>query len=89
MSILAGVILALAGVAVLVGLLNQLPPLPDAAVDALATLVGLAKGMDGFLPIGTIWTVFGLVLTIESTFLIIRALRWLWQRVRGQGGDDS
>lgn len=87
MDIIGGIILAIGSVAILVTLLNMIPPLPDAAVNALATAAGLAKGLNGLFPIGTIFTIFSLVLVIEGVVMFIRTLRWLWKRVRGGGGD--
>jgi len=86
MDVIGRVILALAALAALVGLLSLIPALPAEAVDALAQLVALARGLDGFLPIDLIWSLFALVLSIEATIMLIRALRWLWKRMAG--GDD-
>lgn len=61
-----------------------IPPLPDQAVEAFATLIGYAKGMNALVPVNDMITVLGIMLAYEVILRVWNIARWIW----GMVGSD-
>lgn len=64
----------------------QLLPVASLSVNlsgALASAGNYLALFDIFLPIGTLFTVFGIVLAIEAAYFTYKAVRWVYNKIPG------
>ena len=87
MSILSSVLLMIAGLALTLFLLALVPAPPQAFTDSVAYVWGLLQGLEAVFPVSTFIIIVGVIVQIELIIFQLRAVRWLWVRLRGGGGE--
>lgn len=58
--------------------------LPSGITSAISTAGGYLSAFDFIVPISSILTVFGLILTIEGAILIYKSIMWIIRRLPTQ-----
>ena len=68
---------------VVVGFIGLLPDvsLSDSVASAVATASTYISGLNVVLPVATLLTIIGLVLTIEAVMLLIKIINWFIRKI--------
>lgn len=73
---------------VLKGLSSPLLLLPDVSLDSsivssISTFSEMLAGLNGFLPITTLLSIFAIALIVESALFIYRIVMWIIRKIPG------
>lgn len=64
---------------------ETLPDFLDPVNDAFSSIGPYFSKANAFLPVDTMFIVFGVILTIEALILGIQFVNWIFDKVRGAG----
>ena len=76
----------LLGILALITIPLKLLPVASLSVDLAGTLTQAGNYLalfDIFLPIGTLFTVFGIVITIEGGYFTYKGVKWIYNKIPG------
>lgn len=85
MSLLTSILLMTGGLTLVLFLLALVPSPPQDFIDAVAYVWGLVQGLEAVFPVATFFLIVGVILQIELIIFQLRAVRWVWIRLRGSG----
>lgn len=66
-----------------IGLLPEADIIPSSVELAFVWIYETAYGFDWLVPVGTLFSVFGAVLVVETSLFTWFGVNWLIQRIRG------